>query len=1061
MAWRKWIVRGIVFGIIGAAATGSFAYQRWTNAGAVREQVITHIANIFPGAHVSVDSARLRILGGFQVNGLRLTREDDPEKHEFLNVPSAIFYHDKEKILDGELTLRKIELIRPRLRVRRGRDSKWNLQDLVAPKVPGAQLTALPAIVIHQGTLILEDHADLSKAGSLEINDISLTIINDPLPRVIIRGAANSELLGKLYLQGSLDRLTSEAYLSFRATQIPLTQRLVERLPVNCPHDVTRRLQLSATAHVEGKVSYHPSQPNPFYYDVSAQIEKGKLEHPQLPLALTDLSVKLHCNNGELQLEKLTARSGATEIEAHGAALMPCVDQEFEVHLDLKHVVLGQELGTRLPTKLRNLQELFQPNGPTTISIACAKHAGQWTPLTDGKPSLVSLLPEGIALAFKNFPYPLQNTTGKVDYNLLNQKVEVNLLAHAGDRPVILSGRWTGEDDQADVDFNIQATDVPIDNKLSQALRTDSLAKLHAFAQSFHATGMVDVNSHIRHEPGKTFRNEFLLRFHDVCMKWDEFPYPLTQVSGVLNVYPEHWDIKEFQGTHKKGQVHLNGKSIPKDEKGTDHEVSLEIAGHNIELDEELHEALAPMKDMHKAWETFNPSGNLSFTASVRRKSADLNDLEVNVDANGCTAKPAFFPYRVQDISGQFHFARMRVEIKTLRAKHDKALIALDNGAIDINPRGGYYADFRDLQVNGMRFDDEFINALPGKLQTAAKTLNLKDPILVRSQVIIAQPPEQGKPPDVYWDGQVWLYNSTFTTGLEVSKVTGKVACRGRYDGRSIVGVEGNLLLDQAVFYDQPFKKVQARFEIRKDSPEVMMVGLKAPIYSGDVAGQIRVDFTSPLRYEMNLTASQINVAEFARTNLGPKSQISGIANARLYLKGLGAGNGIDSLDGNGAIDLPHGRLYNLPFLLDLLKFLALHGPDRTLFEEFHTAFNVQGPTVTVNRVDLLGSAISLSGKGEFDLLKKEPKLDVYPMWGRIEQLLPPMVRPLPTTLSKNLLTVEVRGKVSSDPKDLKFQLKPMPVLVDPFLLLRDRMIGPVMPGPGVPPLLPPPNLQR
>src|SRR5580693_5331499 len=103
MAYRKWIVRGIVYGIIAAAGVAALLYQRFTNPGAVREQLITAIGKIFPGAHVSVDSARLRILGGIQLNGLRLTRDDDPEGAEFLHVPSAIFYHDKEKILDGEL----------------------------------------------------------------------------------------------------------------------------------------------------------------------------------------------------------------------------------------------------------------------------------------------------------------------------------------------------------------------------------------------------------------------------------------------------------------------------------------------------------------------------------------------------------------------------------------------------------------------------------------------------------------------------------------------------------------------------------------------------------------------------------------------------------------------------------------------------------------------------------------------------------------------------------------------------------------------------------------------
>jgi hypothetical protein len=1054
MIWRKWMVRGVVYGIISVVAGAALVYQRWTNPGAVREQVIAQISKTFLGAQVSVDSARLRILGGIQLNGLRLTRDDDPEKHEFLHVPSAIFYHDKEKILDGELTLRKIELIRPRLRVRRGPDGKWNLRDLLAKS--GTPQAALPAIVIHQGTLILEDRMDQSKAASLEINDVSLTIINDPLPRVTIRGAANSDLLGKLYLQGSLDRLTGEAYLAFRATQIPLTPSLLDRLP-QCPSGLLADLRLSATANVEGKVSYHPSQPQPVYYDVRCEVTKGKLQHPKFPLPLDDLHMKLHCNNGELQLETLTAQSGTTKIEAHGTAQLPCVEQEFEMHVDLKHVMLGTDLAGRLPEKIRNLHELFQPDGPTTIHLACAKHEGQWVPIATGEPSQVSLRPEGISLAFKGFPFPLERARGSVDYNLLDQHVHVDLTAYAGARPVFLHGYWNGEGPQADVKLDIHANDVAIDEKLSQALRTDSLDNLRSLAASFHPTGKLDVKSHIRKLPGEPFRNEFHLHFHEASICWDQLPYPLKDVSGTIDIYPDHWEFHEFQGVHNGGHVLVNGKSKPRDEKGDTHGISLEITGRNVQLDDDLREALRPMKEMHKAWETFNPTGQLYFTASVNRPSADLNDLEVHVDARGCTAKPTFFPYRIQDISGQFRFHKMRLQVSKLRAKHDQAMIALENGAVDLNPRGGYYAKLLDLKVQGLRFDEEFLQALPGKLQGAARMLHLQDPLRVSTQVIIAQPPETGKPPDIYWDGKAEMFGAKVTTALELSNVWGELACRGRYDGRAILGVEGNVLLDQATLFEQPFKKVHAKFEILKESPDRLLVALRAPIFSGDVTGQIRVNLNSALDYEMNLTASQINVAEFGRQNLGPKSQISGAASARLYLKGLGTG--VDSLEGNGSIDLPKGHLYNLPFLLDLLKFLGLHLPDRTLFEEFHTAFGIQGSKVTVQKIDMLGSAVSLSGKGEFELNSKDIKLDVYPMWGRIEQLLPPVVRPLPTTFSKNLLTVEVRGKVSSNPKDLKFRMKPLPVIVDPLLLLRDRVIGATpavearAPGLGGPPI--------
>jgi hypothetical protein len=341
MAWRKWIVRGVVYGIIGAAVAAGVLYQRWTNAGAVRELVIAEIGKAFPGAQVSVDSAQLRILGYIQLNGLRLSRLDDPERHEFLHVPSAIFYHDKEKILDGQLKLRKIELFRPRLRVRRDRDGKWNLHDLTRP--PSAPDTVQPAVVIHQGTLILDDRIHPEKPATLEINDVSLTLINDPVSHITIRGGGASELLGKLQLHGSIERSTREAFVAFKAQQIPLNQGLVERLPHTCPPDIARGLILSATANVEGKVSFHPGQAQEFYYDVHCDIHNGKVQHPKLPLALEKLEVKFACKSGELHLESLTARSNATEIRASGVAQLPCVDQSFEGEMELKHVMLGED----------------------------------------------------------------------------------------------------------------------------------------------------------------------------------------------------------------------------------------------------------------------------------------------------------------------------------------------------------------------------------------------------------------------------------------------------------------------------------------------------------------------------------------------------------------------------------------------------------------------------------------------------------------------------------------------------------------------------------------------
>ena len=1043
MDWRKWIVRGIAYGIIGAAAAAAFAYERWTNSAAVREQVIAELSKMFPGAQVSIDSARLRILGGIQLNGLRLTRNDDPEKIEFLHVPSAIFFHDKEKILDGELRLRKIELDRPRLRVSRGRDGVWNLANLMRPH-KDRPTTAMPAIVIHRGTLVLEDRFHEAKPALVEINDVSLTLVNDPLPTVTVHGAASSELVGTIKIDGTLNRMTSEAQIAFVAARIPLRETMLNRLPLPCPPEVLVGLQIEGTARVEGRIAHQPGQPQPFFYDVRCELKDGKLSHPRLPLSLEKLCMVVGLKDGEARLERLTAVSGATTLEAHGVAKLCCIERDFEIRADLKHLQLGEALAIRLPDKLRDLHQRFEPKGPLSLYIACAKQDGAWAALGNGEPSHVSLRPEGVALAFKHFPYPLEQTTGALDYNFHNRHIKIGLAALAGDRPVLLNGHWTGEGPMADVQLDILAEDVAIDDKLLKALATENLMPMYHFAKSFHATGKVNVVAQIKQEPGQKFRNVYRLFIHDTSLCWDQFPYPLRNVSGNLNIYPDqHWEFHDFQGTHNGGHVLLNGKSTLRvNDKGeSTYGISLEITGRDISLDDDLQNALRPLPSMHKSWETFRPQGKLFFTASVVRPSADPSELDVRVDAHGPTLAPTFLAYRLQDVSGQFHFHNNALQITKVRARHDQTRLALDRGKIDIHPRGGYYANLQDIVADGLVMDDEFLKALPPRLFSAAKAINIRDPLKLRTQVVIYQPPETGKPFDVYWDSQIWMQNGRFTTGLEMKDVTGTLACIGRYNGRYLVGVDGNLVLEKASLFDQPFSNVHARFRMHESNPDVMLVNLRAPLFGGDVTGQARVNFNSALSYELNLTASQINVAEFGRHNFGPQSQFAGLAGARLYLTGLGTG-GMDTLDGHGAIDIPRGHIYDLPFVLDLLRFLGLSAADRTTFEEFHAAYAIQGSKVNVKRLDLLGSTISLSGKGDIDLGTKKVELDVYPMWGRVEQLLPTQVRPVPTTISKNLLTVEVRGKAGTDARDLKFRMKPMPVLVDPLLLLRDRVLG-------------------
>ena len=122
--------------------------------------------------------------------------------------------------------------------------------------------------------------------------------------------------------------------------------------------------------------------------------------------------------------------------------------------------------------------------------------------------------------------------------------------------------------------------------------------------------------------------------------------------------------------------------------------------------------------------------------------------------------------------------------------------------------------------------------------------------------------------------------------------------------------------------------------------------GLQAHIFNGTVGGEARVEFGPTMHYELNLTATQVQLEEFGRHNLGAQTEFSGQAMARLHL--TGSGTDIQGLEGQGSIEVPNGKMYNLPVLLDLLKLIGLRTPDRTAFEEARASFSIKGPRVTV-----------------------------------------------------------------------------------------------------------------
>jgi hypothetical protein len=413
--------------------------------------------------------------------------------------------------------------------------------------------------------------------------------------------------------------------------------------------------------------------------------------------------------------------------------------------------------------------------------------------------------------------------------------------------------------------------------------------------------------------------------------------------------------------------------------------------------------------------------------------------MTVTLTGSGCTFTPVFFPYAFHDVqAARFHYEKGRLEFSGITARHGGTTVSIDQGGVDFGPDGGYDVRLNELRASALCADDAFLAALPPSLKTGVAALRIERPMDLLTKLWVKQAAEPGSAPTLWWEGILRLQNSDLTTGLDWHDVSGTFACAGRCQGRQVRALSGNFKIDQGTLLKQPFRELKGHFELKESAPDVLNINVAAPFFGGELSGPLRLEFRSPMHYELNLTASQVNLQDFGRHNLGAQSHLQGLAMGRLHL--MGQGGNPESVEGNGRIEIPAGRLYNLPILLDLIKFLGLRWPDRTFFEEGKANFSIHGQRAHMDQLELIGNAVSFYGQGDFNLDGTDLKLDLYPTWGRVQQLVPPALRGIPAEIGKTMLKVEMRGKISPNPKDLKLTKKPIPVLLDPLFQMRDRV---------------------
>lgn len=1008
---------------MGAAAAVLFFYHRIDDE--VRRRVEAKIAGQYPELTVSVRSARLISGQGIEIRGLSIAEPGVSGPTAELAYIEEIFLHseiDWQELMQGELSISTIDIRRPTIRVTHRPDGSWSAARLFPlPKLGKTP----PRGVIENGTIEVSDPLK-NQSGLYTLRDVQLEFEPDDGVRPSADGRVAMQLHGRL----SGDHLRrAEVAASFAPSgehwslegtieELEFSPELTRSLP----GVASRRLAElgSLRAQMKGRFSVYrdPAARPSLGFEISGQVNRGRIDDPRLPYPLTDLRAAFQCNQQGLSISEATAASGqttlrVTEFKREGyLPTSPC-----SLKAEGRRLVFASQLKSALPQSWQEEWQKFVPSGEFDVDkLELAYDGVRWTP------HLV-LRPLNVAFSYYKFPYRLERAAGHVE--LKDQRLSVHLKANSEGELVRLDGEFLHPGPGATGFFEASADNVRFDEKLFLALAEPS----RRIVRSLNPRGAMNVffRCEAAAGPRPVWRPHLWLTLNRCSLRYDDFPYPLDNIRGKLVMHDGLWEFVDgvgLEGGNDTGWVTCQGRLIPSP---AGYEVSLSFKGRNVPLEEELRDALAVRSPgTARLWHDMKPRGAVDLEAMIgfspgRGKPLLTVTAWPSKDAEQpLSIEPSYFPYRLDILLGEFAYRDGRVKFEGLRAQHRNATLT-GRGACDVDALGGWRLRLESLQVDRLRADRDLVQALGnGRLKKLIADLQPGGPVNLRGRLVLAKSAEPQAPITSSWDLSAIMSSGRLECGVTLERLSGSATFKGEFDGEKVL-CQGELAIDSVNYKEFQFTQVLGPFWIDDSIVELGRMADKrggAPrerpltglLYGGRLRSDISVRLGSDSRYFIHAELTGADLARWAQEAIPGHQQLSGRVSGDINLRG--SGRGLHNLGGRGSVWVNDAVLYELPVMVSLLKTLRGRSPDTTAFNTADMDFRIEGEHVYLNRIHCQGDAISLRGAGELNL-DRSVKLTFYPIVGRDEARFP-AVDKLLGRASQQIMLIHVDGTLDA-----------------------------------------------
>lgn len=994
-----------------------------------------------------------------EVKDLRFPSRLGAPEGQLLAVDKISLAFSKLALATGNVLPAEITLDKPCISLLRTATGEWEIAELFKNLSTGALLpkggtaaTAAwaPALTIRNAILTVQDSTLFAPRHAQVFRGVTFKLTPFTPTRYVVEGEADAGALGRWTLKGQIDTQKPSVEITVSAPNLTLDRRLADTLNENIRSSWDNFLP-NGQVDLALEITYNTVKPNDLDYCAVVDCHGVDFKYVNFPYATRAVSGRVEIRSGGAKMIGLEMRTVAARCRRPDGSLDPeqpvtrlrldgwtdGFEREAAVNLriDVGDMDLDENLKHALDKDAQRAWELFEPRGLIDGIARITRPHGLNVPEIDD----ITILTKGIHLRFQNFPYPVENCRGELQF--LGKEIHIkHLTGYHGPAEVRLRGDIFDIAGETGWDVTADATGVP----LLQDLRAALQPSLRRVWDDYDPSGTADITWRTSRKQGfgQPEEHHVTTRCRGVSACYKEIPYPLANLTGEIEYTGPQVFLRNLHGERGKTGVTLNGTVLlPNGRVGNGSHIGggngngnggsggghgggdaiaerpgwdLEVNARNLALDDTLRTAVKSR--LEETWQMFEPAGTIDLDWKSTREPgvAGRETQWCRATAKGVLATYREIPYPIPRITGQVEYDGTTVTLRNLMGGEGKETVFID-GAVQLLADRPPHVNVT-IRGSEVPLDAKLIDAVPKELGDilASVTPSGSVDFVIRCDRAYAERAADNEPPpganprfasEILYSANVLLKDSAFDVGLHVSQAQGNLLMQGEVHERQH-GSMGTARFTDMKIEGKHFSNVTSQFIFKNHW--LNLHDLAASAYDGHLQGNLRVN-TENYQFDGILGIAGLDLHKFRQDTFVKEKDVRGTLGADVRLAGVG--KDVNQLHADGKLTISEGQLWDVPLFLNLMS--SLNVTRRQPFQTGTVKFVAERGEIKIKSLEFESEEVKMTGKGSMDF---DGNMDLLLDAGVSVVGVPevPLLSPLVRAVRKQLFAVEVKGPFKS-----------------------------------------------